>query len=115
MKIWCGGLRQINAESTLHFEWIRMNQRRILKVSRLENLTDGIFAIAMTILVLNITLPLDTTTAKLALVLQTTILEKIFIYAGSFIILGTQWIAMTFQHGFVERLNRPYLWANFLY
>jgi len=92
-----------------------MNQKHILKISRLEALFDGVFAIAMTILILDLHLPLGEDPAKLLATLTNDILRKLFIYAGSFIILGTLWVAMTFQHGFLEKVNRRYFWANIIY
>lgn len=86
-----------------------------LKVSRLTGLTDGIFAIAMTILVLNLQLPLDMDGSDLSTFLKADVLQKLFIYAGSFIILGTQWIGISFQHGFLNHVNRPYLWFNIFF
>lgn len=90
-------------------------QAMLLKKERLEALTDGIFAIAMTILVLDLHLPEHVNPYHLNLFLESDVLHKIFIYMGSFIILGTQWVAMNFQHGFLAGVNRPYLWANILY
>ena len=86
-----------------------MNSSHLLKVSRLEGLTDGIFAIAMTILVLDLKLPGSAT------FLTSAIYIRLAVYVGSFIILGTLWVAMNFQLGLIERLNRPYLWTNILY
>lgn len=88
---------------------------RILKVSRLEGLTDGVFAIAMTILVLDLRLPVGITPEQLPDVLTSIVLAKLFIYVGSFILLGTLWVAMNFQLGLLERINRPYLWTNVFY
>lgn len=87
----------------------------ILKVSRLESLTDGIFAIAMTILVLNVGVSSTITAPTIAAHLQNEVAHKLFIYAGSFIILGTYWVGMNFQLGFLERVNRLYLWANIFF
>jgi len=87
----------------------------LLKVSRLEGLTDGIFAIAMTILALNLHVPLHLSENKLTTLLQNEIYTNLFIYIGTFIILGTHWIAMNFQWGLLERLNRVYLWINIFY
>lgn len=92
-----------------------MKKKSFLKVRRLEALTDGIFAITMTILVLELRLPFDVTDSNLWLNLKMIITGKLFIYAGSFIILGTQWIGITVQHGFLEHINRPYIWANIFY
>lgn len=90
-------------------------QAMLLKKERLEALTDGIFAIAMTILILDLHLPDKVDPYTLNTFLETDVLQKIFIYMGSFIILGTQWVAINFQQGFLAGVNRPYLWANILY
>lgn len=92
-----------------------MNHKNLLKLSRFESLTDGVFAIAMTILILDLHLPLGLDFSQLNSLLKSEIVERILIYAGSFIILGTQWIAMNFQQGFLDHINRPYLWTNIFY
>lgn len=84
----------------------------LLKISRLDALSDGIFAIAMTILILDLRLPPGTTVETLPVVFHQLIVMKLFIYAGSFITLGTLWVAMNFQLGLLDKLNRQYLWAN---
>lgn len=91
-----------------------MEKSRILKVSRLEGLTDGVFAIAMTILALDLRTP-NQASLPLGKLLLNTIPTKLIVYIGSFIILGTLWVAMNFQMGLLERINRPYLWAHVLY
>ncbi len=92
-----------------------MSGTHILKVSRMEALTDGVFAIAMTILAFDLHLPHELLENSLWDTLLHIELLKFFIYIGSFIVLGTLWIAMTFQLGLLERVNRPYLWANVFY
>jgi uncharacterized membrane protein len=86
----------------------------LLKVSRLEALTDGIFAIAMTILVLDLHLP-SYSHGDLFFLLKDDVLFRLIVYIGSFIILGTLWVAMNFQLGLLEKLNRVYVWSNILY
>ncbi len=92
-----------------------MSIAHLLKVSRLEGLTDGIFAIAMTILVLDLRLPSHLLTQDVWQILQSDVFLKLVVYAGSFILLGTLWVAMNFQLGLLNRLNRTYLWANVFY
>lgn len=92
-----------------------INQTHLLKVSRLEGLTDGVFAIAMTILAFDLRLPHDAVVTNLLSFFIHIELIKLYIYIGSFIVLGTLWIAMNFQLGLLERINRPYLWANVFY
>lgn len=92
-----------------------MKPRHLLKISRLEGLTDGVFAIAMTILALDLRLPQGIHDQSLFIIMQNDVLIKLYIYIGSFIILGTLWVAMNFQLGLLEHLNRTYLWANIFY
>lgn len=91
-----------------------MANPHLLKISRLEGLTDGIFAIAMTIMILNLHVPsqLADNTSPLT---HRDIYFNLFIFIGSFIILGTHWIAMNFQWGLLSHLNRIYLWINMFY
>ena len=93
------------------------SKSHILKLSRLEGLTDGVFAIAMTILALDLHLPthMGITTANLPQFFFSMVFFKFLIYVGSFAILGTLWVAMNFQLGLIRKLNRPYLWTHILY
>jgi uncharacterized membrane protein len=94
---------------------ITMSGNRILKKSRIESLTDGIFAVAMTILALSIQLPANTSVTQLSEVLSNSVARDFFIFAGSFIILGTQWVAMHFQQGFLMNIDRTYCWLTLLF
>lgn len=89
--------------------------RMLLKASRLEALTDGIYAIAMTILVLNLSLAAGLDDATLLATLRTNIFIKLAIYAGSFCILGSLWIGSNFIHSCLDRVDRTYLWLNLIY
>ena len=88
---------------------------RILKVSRLEGLTDGVFAIAMTILALNLHVPSENIPHSQLSHIMPSVYLNLLIYGGSFIILGTLWVAMNFQMGLLNHLNRPYLWCHVFY
>src|SRR3990167_2587906 len=92
-----------------------MSSFHVLKVSRLEGLTDGIFAIAMTIMILNLHVPDQASITDVDPIVNASLVSTLFIYVGSFIILGTHWIAMNFQLGLLDHLNRPYLWTNMFY
>ncbi|HVE43917.1 MAG TPA: TMEM175 family protein [Gammaproteobacteria bacterium] len=92
-----------------------MASEHLLKLSRLASLSDGVFAIAMTIIILNLHVPMHLPDQNLQFLLHDEIYANLFIYIGTFIILGTHWIAMNFQWGLLVRLNRPYLWANIFY
>lgn len=92
-----------------------MHATHLLKVTRLEGLSDGIFAIAMTIMVLNLHVPAHVHVSDIIPVIKGDLTRYIAIYVGSFIILGTHWIAMNFQIGLLDHMNRFYLWTNMLY
>jgi uncharacterized membrane protein len=92
-----------------------MPHEHILKVHRLEGLTDGVFAIAMTILAFELRVPAGLSLTQIPHYLSVTVFEKLYVYAGSFILLGTLWVAMSFQIGLLEKLNRQYLWAHIFY
>jgi len=80
---------------------------------RIEALTDGIYAIAMTLLVLNLALP-EVGTDQ-AVQLHDALFEqahKFFNYALSFILLAVFWIIHHDQFHFITRTNRTLLWLN---
>jgi uncharacterized membrane protein len=84
---------------------------------RLEALIDGVFAVALTLLVLDIRLPDNApapTDADLAAQLLT--LERHFvIYIVSFIVIGMYWTNHHIQFHFVARTNRRLIWLNLAY
>ena len=90
--------------------------------NRLEAFSDGVFAIAITILVLQLGVP-EVSTAlphdRVAAALSAKLLElwpgKLVSYALSFVIVGMFWVAhhMVFQH--VRRADRALLWLNILF
>ena len=83
-----------------------------LSTSRIEALTDGIFAIAMTLLVLTLTLP-DATQTRLNLSeLLAAQWPKFFNYALSFLLLAVFWIVHHQQFHYIRRTNRTHIWIN---
>ena len=89
-----------------------------LSKHRIEALSDGIFAFAMTLLVLDIKIPKLPHEAVSAGLLGPTLLAlwpKFFSYLISFVVLGVFWVA---QHGyahFLKRTDRWLLWINLLF
>jgi len=83
-----------------------------LSIHRIEALIDGIFAIAMTLLVLSISLP-DTaahlTSAKLHEFLLGQ-LNEILAYALSFFLLANYWVILHRQFHYFRRTNHQHLW-----
>ena len=82
--------------------------------NRIEALADGIFAVAMTILVLELHVPdLGPVASEAGLLAALRSLEpKIFSFGSGFVILGTLWIGHRFQFHYIRRSNRALLWIN---
>jgi uncharacterized membrane protein len=89
-----------------------------LSKQRLEALGDGIFAIAMTLLVLDVKLPEIAGSAVSPELLKHAILglwPRFVSFFASFVILGVLWIAQTGYFHFVKRVDRWFLWINLLF
>jgi len=85
-----------------------------LTTKRIEGLTDGVFAIAMTLLVLTLEIPeplAENTTGTLAKLLISQH-HKLFNYVLSFILLSLFWIIHHRQFHFVKRTDHQHLWLN---
>ncbi len=86
-------------------------ERGGLSPARIETLCDGVFAIAMTILVLELHAPDPGPGVDLpARLLE--LWPKIAGYAVSFVVLGTLWIGHHYQFHFIRRSDRVLLWIN---
>jgi uncharacterized membrane protein len=91
-----------------------LHQATGMESRRVEALADGIFAIAMTLLVLELrvpSLPPNATAGELA---RAVLLAwpKFAAYGGSFLILGVLWIGHHNQFHYVRHADRPFLWIN---
>jgi uncharacterized membrane protein len=85
--------------------------------NRIEALTDGVFAVAMTLLVLDIKVPefqQSLTAAELAAKLFA-LWPKFLSYTISFVILGVYWVGHHVQLSFIRRADRPLLWINIFF
>jgi len=81
---------------------------------RIEALVDGVFAIAMTLLVLNLALPEMGKGMGLHDLLFGQI-DKFVSYAISFILLAIFWIKHHQQSHFIKRTNGKHLWINIFF
>jgi uncharacterized membrane protein len=81
---------------------------------RIAALADGIFAVAMTILVLELHVPeLGAKPSEAELISALGVLvPKILSYASGFVILGTFWIGHHYQFHYIRRSTRALLWIN---
>jgi len=84
--------------------------------NRIEALADGIFSVAMTLLVLEIKLPAgESLPSHTDLVHRLLSLEStLTIYVISFLLLGMFWVSHHYQFHFVQRTSRAMLWLNLM-
>ena len=88
-------------------------QHYLLTKNRIEALADGIFAFAMTLLVLNLAIPGDVqgANADLANILFSQA-HRFFNYALAFVLLGTLWMVHHQQFHSIEKVDFRLLWIN---
>jgi uncharacterized membrane protein len=81
-------------------------------VDRVVAFSDGVFAIAITLLILSIDVP-DVPERRLGDALED-LVPFVFTYALSFLIVGLYWLAHHRMFRTLERVNRTLLWINLL-
>jgi uncharacterized membrane protein len=87
-----------------------------LSKTRIEALTDGIFAIAMTLMVFDIKVPVVTRLAGFSLRHELWQLWPRFLaYAISFVMLGVYWVGHHNQYHYIRRTDRVFLWINIFF
>jgi uncharacterized membrane protein len=79
--------------------------------SRLEAFSDGVFAIVITLLILDIHAP---STSNVSLQDLRPLLPRIAVFVLSFIIVGVYWVAHHHMLHFVRQVDRTLLWLNLL-
>ena len=79
--------------------------------ARLDALTDGIYAVAMTLLVLDVRLPEDFQPENAAQLSQALValLPKVFPYALSFVVLGLRWLGSVQVVSHAEKIGGAYI------
>jgi uncharacterized membrane protein len=86
-----------------------------LTKSRLEALSDGVFAFAMTLLVIGMELPKKTEIVQsqaYALNLLSSLYSDFFHYVLAFLILGALWLSHHIEVHPLKSLDRIYIWLN---
>src|SRR5216110_2003676 len=89
-----------------------------MSTARIEALADGLFSIAMTLLALNIAVPVIAPPENAAALLPRKLLDlfpAIALYAVSFVVLGIYWVAHHGQFRVIDAADRPFLWINILF
>ena len=85
--------------------------------NRIEALTDGVFAIVMTLLVLDISIP-EIVGSSVQAELPGRLLElwpKFYSYTLSFVVLGLMWISHRRIFHYIKRSNTGLLWINIIF
>lgn len=92
----------------------RYNQISGQNIQRIELLSDGVFAIAITLLVLDIRVPIreNITSEKDLIFAFGKLTPKLLTYFLSFMTLGIFWTAHTTQFQFIEKSDRNFNWLN---
>ncbi len=92
------------------------NPQPSLRMARLDALCDGVFAIAMTLLVLDLQVPVrQLINSDHDLFLSLISLGPKFLsYLLSFLILGIFWVGHNSQYAFINKIDRELLWINIL-
>jgi uncharacterized membrane protein len=86
-----------------------------LATSRLQALADGIFSIAMTLLIFEIHLPLVRPTAAELPHALIELWPRFASFALSFVTLGFSWIGHHNQYAAIQRVDRTFLWINIVF
>jgi len=99
------------------FNKITYNSIAGQRSQRMEALSDGVFSIALTLLVLDIKVGIDTgiKTEKELLGLFLSLTPKILSYFMSFITLGMFWVAHSTQHFYITKSNRHLNWISLFF
>jgi uncharacterized membrane protein len=84
-----------------------------MSANRIETLADGIFSVAMTLLVINLNIPenIRLTDTQLHVVLMNQA-HKFSGYLISFLLTSVFWISHHRQHHFIKRTDHTHLWIN---
>jgi uncharacterized membrane protein len=84
--------------------------------TRLETLVDGIFAIAMTLLVLGIAPPRPQDSLAEAVLpgMIENLVPQVFLFIVAFLVLALFWLGHHRQFHFVHHIDPPLLWINIL-
>src|SRR5712692_6409261 len=88
----------------------------VLSTNRIEAFSDGVFAVAITLLVLNLQIP-QLAASVVSRELVPKLIElwpKLLIYVLSFVIVGIYWVGHHNTFHYIKRSDRTLLWLNLL-
>jgi uncharacterized membrane protein len=85
-----------------------------LTTGRITAFSDGVFSIAITLLVLNLQIPKGITSLTDLLYRLQALWPNLMCYILSFVIIGIYWVAHHNMFHYIKRSNRMFLWINIL-
>src|SRR5664279_4666155 len=87
-----------------------------ITTARIETLTDGVFAIVMTVLVFNFHIPAKADVDQFGLLHALSLLAPNMLgYVITFVILGVLWVGHHNQFFYIKRADRVLLWINIFF
>jgi len=94
----------------------RAAQREFFKPERVLAFSDGVFAVAITLLVIDLRLPPIPQGADAALIDALLGMEpKVFIFGLTFVIVGMSWLGHHRKFSYIGRVDSRLLWLNLVY
>lgn len=84
-------------------------------INRIEALSDGVFSITMTLLILDIRLPHFTGAGDPEMSQLLTLLPKLENYFISFLVLGLFWVRQQMQFKIIKDADRNLMWINIFF
>jgi len=87
------------------------------RLQRIEAISDGVFAIALTFLALDLKVPVNTLVHSEKDLIQTflQLAPKMLTYFLSFITMGIYWLAQSTQFHYIEKSDRNLNWINLFF
>jgi uncharacterized membrane protein len=89
-------------------------ERKTYQSERVIAFSDGVMAVAITLLVLDLKLPENVSDAELSASLRNS-LHGVACYALSFIVIGSFWMAHHEQYSYIRRVDPLLLWLNLFF
>jgi uncharacterized membrane protein len=86
-----------------------------LDTKRIQSLTDATFAVAMTILILEVKVPRELDPEELTAYFIKNVFPELFIYAIGFVTLGIFWIGSYFHHHLMVKTDKISSWLNIIF
>ncbi len=92
-----------------------MEAEERLDLKKIQNLTDATFAVAMTLLILEIRMPHGLSSEQFGIYFFNHLSSDIFIYIIGFITLGIFWIGSHYHHNILVKTDRISSWLNIFF